>query len=76
MSRDYGLKHAKGDIVMFLDADDYLDNKAFKIINDKFNEYPNLDILSFNFYRLYVNNVERQEKMIQKYDEFEISLLN
>jgi glycosyltransferase involved in cell wall biosynthesis len=58
MSRETGLKQASGNIIMFLDSDDYLEPNAFSVVNEIFTKYPNLDIFSFNFYK--DNNVVEQ----------------
>lgn len=50
-ARNTGVRHATGDFVFFLDADDFIDNKAFEILIAKYNEYQP-DLVMGNFCKL------------------------
>lgn len=47
-SRNFGLKKAKGDYIMFLDSDDHLHRDALELLNRKLND-SNFDFVSFGF---------------------------
>ncbi len=49
-SRNIGFAASTGDLICFLDADDYIDQDYFKEVIDIFKKYPNLDLLNFGFY--------------------------
>jgi glycosyltransferase involved in cell wall biosynthesis len=44
-SRNLGLKHARGDFIQFLDADDLLQPDKFKLSISEFNLFPDIDII-------------------------------
>lgn len=46
-ARNIGLQNSTGEIIVYVDSDDYLLQNCFSEINLSFNEWPNLDILSF-----------------------------
>lgn len=46
-ARNLGVRQSTGDIVMYMDSDDYMLDKAFERVNEIFNQWPKLDILSF-----------------------------
>lgn len=50
VSRNIGFDNSNGDIVLFLDSDDkYSKNNFFEYLNQKFQEFPDLDVLHFQF---------------------------
>lgn len=50
ISRNIGFDNSNGDIVLFLDSDDkYSKNNFFEYLNQKFQEFPDLDVLHFQF---------------------------
>lgn len=49
-ARNYGIEHAKGDLIWFVDSDDYLVNGCVRPILSKI-ESSRLEFISFNFHR-------------------------
>ena len=52
VARNYALQFAKGDYVLYLDPDDWLEEGALRKIYNKFKE-DNYDVIFFFFYRYY-----------------------
>lgn len=48
-TRNMGLSIAKGDLLCFLDADDYIDQGLLEEIINTFRKYPALELLNFGF---------------------------
>lgn len=46
-ARNVGVENSTGEIIVFIDSDDYLLPKCFEVINNTFNQWPDLDFLSF-----------------------------
>lgn len=46
-ARNYGLKYATGDYLIFIDADDYIENNYLKKINDVLEKNKDIDVLKF-----------------------------
>lgn len=46
-ARNQGVRASTGDIVMYMDSDDYLLTNAFARVNELFSQWPELDIFSF-----------------------------
>ena len=53
-ARNTGIENAKGDYIMFIDADDWLKPNAFELISDKFNQE---DLFCFSYNRVFENKV-------------------
>jgi glycosyltransferase EpsJ len=65
-SRNEGLKLAKGELITFMDADDYVDDGYLEKIIYYFTKYPKIEILGFGYY----SNVEDKELNIISTDKF------
>lgn len=62
ISRNIGFDNSNGDIVLFLDSDDkYSKNNFFEYLNQKFEEFPDLDVLNFQFQNLLWNKKNKNE---------------
>lgn len=48
MPRNYGLKHAKGQFIIFIDSDDYLRPGALRLFADVVKENPDVDFIKGN----------------------------
>ncbi len=46
-ARNVGVKNSTGDIIFYVDSDDYIFGDIFKVTSDIFTKYPDLDIFSF-----------------------------
>ncbi len=68
VARNYGIVHAKGDIITFLDADDWFDEQSLRAIADTFEQYPQTDCAVFRCIMAYEDG--RQEEY--KGEDFEV----
>ena len=44
-----GLKHAQGDVICFVDGDDWVEHDFFEVIGSFFTEHDDVDVLGFNY---------------------------
>jgi glycosyltransferase involved in cell wall biosynthesis len=54
-ARNFGVKKAKGDYLLFLDSDDYYDTNILKNLNDELNKEA-VDVLRYQVARVYENS--------------------
>jgi glycosyltransferase involved in cell wall biosynthesis len=47
-SRNIGIKHASGEYIVFCDDDDFLVSNALEVMEYYLQQFPNLNLLSFN----------------------------
>lgn len=63
ISRNNGIKMSKGDYIVFLDSDDYLEKDALeKMYHEAVSE--GLDIVVTDFYNFYLNGKKKEEKLL------------
>ncbi len=60
-TRNFGINHATGKYIMFLDSDDYLDKRACEVMFQKA-EAGNLDMVICDFYKEYDNGTIEEIK--------------
>ena len=76
VARNKGLKEAKGDYIMFMDPDDYLEYNTFRTLKDSIKDE---DIIIFNFYKEFKNKHEKNNKFdikITDINEIQESILD
>ncbi len=67
VARNFALKEAKGDIVFYLDSDDWIEKDALLKIVEKFNK-NNPDVLFFNAYKFYEETkIKNEYRYIDSY---------
>ena len=47
-ARNFGVSQTSGDILVFVDSDDYIDKDLLSTLNEEFNKYPKLDVVHFH----------------------------
>ena len=68
ISRNIGIKNATGDILFFLDGDDFLfDDFCLSHINDMFTKYKDIDILHYHHF-IFKNIKQKIKKYNHHYD--------
>ncbi len=67
-THNFGLQHTKGNIITFLDSDDWFDADSLRGIMDTFEQYPETDCAVFRCIMVYEDG--RQEKY--KGDNFDV----
>ena len=63
IARNYGFLKCEGDLIWFIDPDDYIEHKTsfFQIINI-FKENSDIDFINFNYYEITNNGIEKKIK--------------
>ena len=61
-ARNTGIENAKGDYIMFVDADDWLEPNAFELISKNFN---NEDLFCFSYNRVFDNKITPRDLKIE-----------
>lgn len=47
-ARNYGINKSKGDYLVFVDSDDYLESDCLKSISKTINQYPGIEVVEYN----------------------------
>ncbi len=61
-ARNYGLKKATKDYILFVDSDDYIEKNTLEILNK--NILNNEDIIIFNYNAIYENHIDKIDTFI------------
>lgn len=64
-------KIAKGDIIAWINSDDYYEPRTFSIIMEEFKKNPTIDLMHGNGYKLYTNGKKKEikEREIKNFEE-------
>ncbi len=78
-TRNYGLDRAKGDLISFVDGDDFIDPDMYECLVSEFEKNPDVDIVKFGFTTFDSNNIvdyrksrpnsNRENISIEKYNK-------
>lgn len=68
-ARNIGLEKAKGDYILFVDSDDYIDHKTVEICVDSF-EKENVDTVLFSLYNVYPDSTKKPASVMQAQKSF------
>lgn len=77
-ARNYGMEVAKGKYIIFIDADDYIDDNMLELLINPFLKYEDISFTSCGYYNVFLNDVLTNrnsgiEKILDK-KQCEISL--
>lgn len=61
-SRNVGIEVAKGDYLLLIDSDDYIDKNLLKEIDKVIENYPDVDIIQFEYYIDYNGKIEGEDQ--------------
>ena len=64
-ARNYGVKYVQGDYFLFVDSDDYIDNKLLETLNNTLNK-EKYDIIKFNVIDVIDNQKIKQMEKLRK----------
>ena len=48
-ARNFGVKKANGDYLVFVDSDDYINSELLEKLNEEIEKYPDIDIVGYDF---------------------------
>lgn len=58
-ARNFGVKRASGEYIVFVDSDDYIDKKLLEKLDEEIIKYENLDVIGYN----YVDMTQNDERI-------------
>lgn len=59
-ARNYGVQHARGEYIVYVDSDDFIGQKLLEKLNDEIKKVHNVDVIGYNFV-----NVDKNYKEIE-----------
>lgn len=48
-ARNYGVERAKGEYIVFVDSDDYINEKLLEKLSEEIDKYTDIDVIGYNF---------------------------